>query len=105
MEVGEWKTVGQIVSDLSLLQVSALLGRATLYLGNDSGVSHLAGAFGACGIVLFGPTQPRKWKPLGGNLSVLQNTTYREAFPNKEGISLDEISVDAVIAGLRLFEG
>jgi ADP-heptose:LPS heptosyltransferase len=35
------------------------------YLGNDSGVSHLAGLCGARSIVLFGPTNPQVWHPLG----------------------------------------
>jgi len=105
MELGEWRAVGEVVVGLSLAQVSALLGRTELYLGNDSGVSHLAGAVGSRGIVLFGPTQPRQWRPLGGNLRVFQNTAYRMLFPDKKGISLDEISVDEVIAGLSFFAG
>ncbi|MGE0682262.1 MAG: glycosyltransferase family 9 protein, partial [Candidatus Binatia bacterium] len=104
-ETKEWRTVGETVTGLSLIQVAALLSRAELYLGNDSGVSHLAGAVGARGLVLFGPTQPQKWRPLGGSLSVVQNTAYRAVFPNSEGISLDEISVDEVIAGLVLLGG
>jgi len=102
-ECEEWRTIGEVVTNLSLAQVAVLLSRATLYLGNDSGVSHLAGMVGARGIVLFGPTQPQQWRPLGGNLSVIQNPVYREAFPNKEGISLDEISVEKVIASLDLW--
>lgn len=98
----EWRMIGKVVSDLSVVQTAALLSRAVLYLGNDSGVSHLAGAVGVCGIVLFGPTPPRKWRPLGGNLSVIQNTAYRAAFPSREGISLEEITVDEVVARLGL---
>jgi ADP-heptose:LPS heptosyltransferase len=58
-------------SDLSLAQVAALLRCAALYLGNDSGISHLAGAVGTRGVVLFGPTDPRMWAPRGGRLRVL----------------------------------
>jgi ADP-heptose:LPS heptosyltransferase len=104
-ETEEWRTVGETVTDLSLVQIAALLSRAELYLGNDSGVSHLAGAVGARGIVLFGPTQPQKWRPLGGSLSVMQNTAYRTVFPNSDGISCEEIAVDEVIAGLVLLGG
>lgn len=60
------------VNDLSLPQVAALLRRSTLYVGNDSGVSHLAGAVGARGVVLFGSTDPVMWAPRGGGLRVLQ---------------------------------
>ncbi len=38
---------------------------ARLYIGNDSGVSHLAAAVGAPVVALFGPTDPRVWAPRG----------------------------------------
>jgi ADP-heptose:LPS heptosyltransferase len=104
-EAKEWRAVGETVTKLSLVQIAALLSRAELYLGNDSGVSHLAGAMGARGIVLFGPTEPQKWRPLGGSLSVMQNTAYRNVFPSIQGISVEEISVEEVIAGLIVLGG
>jgi hypothetical protein len=104
-EIKDWRAVGETVTDLSLVQIAALLSRAELYLGNDSGVSHLAGAVGARGVVLFGPTQPQQWRPLGGSLSVMQNTAYRTVFPHSDGISCEEIAIDEVIAGLVLLGG
>ena len=53
--------------------VAALLSRTDVYVGNDSGVSHLAGAVGARGVVVFGPTCPEQWRPLGGALTVVAN--------------------------------
>ncbi|HLK87010.1 MAG TPA: glycosyltransferase family 9 protein [Candidatus Binataceae bacterium] len=38
---------------------------AAAFVGNDSGMSHLAAAVGAPGVVLFGPTDPDRWRPLG----------------------------------------
>lgn len=55
----------------SLDRVAALLARAPLFLGNDSGVSHLAGSIGGRGIALFGPSDPRTWRPRGGAIRVL----------------------------------
>lgn len=95
-----WRQLGRVAKALSLLQIAALLSRADLYLGNDSGVSHLAGAVGARGVVLFGPTDPQNWRPLGGSLSVLQNAAYRAKMPNVPGISLLEVSAEEVIAAL-----
>jgi heptosyltransferase-3 len=40
------------------------------YLGNDSGVSHLAGLCGARTVVLFGLTSPHLWRPLGPRVQV-----------------------------------
>ena len=104
-ELQKWRSIGEVEVALSLLQVAALLSRADLYLGNDSGISHLAGAIGARGVVLFGPTLPKKWRPLGGNMVVVRNSAYRDVFPNREGIALKEIAVEEVIAHLILMGG
>ncbi|MGH7932487.1 MAG: glycosyltransferase family 9 protein [Candidatus Binataceae bacterium] len=53
------------VSGLQLSEAAALASLARGFAGNDSGVSHLAAAAGAPGVVLFGPTDPVRWRPLG----------------------------------------
>lgn len=95
-----WRQVGTVEKNLSLWQVAALLSRAGLYVGNDSGISHLAGAVGARGVVVFGPTRPSQWQPLAGNLSVIQNVPYRAVRPQEPGISLVEVSYEDVRAAL-----
>ncbi len=64
---------GQVVLDrLPLAQVAAVLARARLYLGGDSGLSHLAACAGARAVlVLFGPTDPQVWAPPGKHVTVL----------------------------------
>ncbi len=47
------------------------LARARLFVGNDSGVSHLAAAVGCPLLVLFGPTDPAVWAPRGPHVHVL----------------------------------
>jgi ADP-heptose:LPS heptosyltransferase len=59
------------VGDLSLSQVAALLARSDVYLGNDSGISHLAAAVGVPSVVLFGPGNPRQWAPRGAKITVI----------------------------------
>jgi heptosyltransferase-3 len=63
-DVGVWYET-MTVRDLTISQVAALLRRASLYVGNDSGVSHLAAAVGTPAVVLFGPTDPSVWAPRG----------------------------------------
>ncbi len=58
--------------DLPLPRVAALLARADLFIGHDSGVSHLAAAVGAPGVVLFGPTDPDIWAPPGPGIEVVR---------------------------------
>jgi ADP-heptose:LPS heptosyltransferase len=57
--------------NLNLAQVAALLRRADLYLGNDSGISHLAAAVGAPAVALFGPSDRRRWSPRGPKFTLL----------------------------------
>jgi hypothetical protein len=57
-----------IVRESSLDRVAALLTRGAGYLGNDSGISQLAGLAGALGTVTFGPSDPKIWHPMGGGL-------------------------------------
>ena len=59
----------------SLLDVAKLIAGAKLYIGNDSGITHLAAAAGAPVIAIFGPTDPRVWAPRGDNVRVLVNPT------------------------------
>jgi len=47
----------------TLPQLADVLAKAALYLGSDSGVSHLAGAAGTPSVVVFGPTNPAAWRP------------------------------------------
>jgi len=54
-----------------LEELAARLAGCHAYLGNDSGVSHLAGLSGARSVVLFGPTSPQVWRPLGPNVHVV----------------------------------
>lgn len=61
-----------VASDLSLSQAAALLGRSDVYLGNDSGMSHLAAATGVRTVALFGPSDPRQWAPRGKQVIVLR---------------------------------
>jgi len=44
----------------------------TIFVGHDSGISHLAAAAGATCILLFGPTDPAIWAPLNDNAHVIQ---------------------------------
>jgi ADP-heptose:LPS heptosyltransferase len=57
---------------LPLRVLGALLARAALYVGNDSGVTHLAAAWGAPTLALFGPTDPAQWAPLGPRVRTLR---------------------------------
>lgn len=54
-----------VIRNLPVRSLGAVLAAARLYLGNDSGVTHLAAAAGAHVVALFGPTDPASWAPRG----------------------------------------
>jgi ADP-heptose:LPS heptosyltransferase len=75
----------KVARDLPLPQLAAALARCRLFLGHDSGVSHLAAAVGTPCVLLFGPTDPAMWAPPGDHVRIL-----------RRGESMDTIAVDEV---------
>ncbi|MGC8491687.1 MAG: glycosyltransferase family 9 protein [Syntrophobacteraceae bacterium] len=67
-----------VVNGLSVLNLSALLSLCSLYIGSDSGVSHLAAAMGIPTLALFGPTDSRVWAPRGRHAIALQRQWKEE---------------------------
>jgi len=54
------------------LALRRLLASARAYVGNDSGVSHLAAWLGVPSVVVFGPSDPVRWRPRGENVEVVR---------------------------------
>ena len=95
-----------VVEGLTLPQLAAVLERSTSYIGNDSGVTHLAAAVGTATVAVFGPTDPHVWSPRGGDVAVLASRadcapciteTRREC---TTGLCLDSIPVDRVLESI-----
>jgi heptosyltransferase-3 len=57
--------------DLPLPHLAAVLERCALFVGHDSGVSHIAAAAGAPSVLLFGPTDPEVWAPANRHVSIV----------------------------------
>ena len=52
-----------VVCDLSLPEVTALAARSQLFVGNDSGIAHIAAAVGTPSVVVFGSSNIAHWRP------------------------------------------
>jgi ADP-heptose:LPS heptosyltransferase len=63
----------RIVENPPLSVLAAILARAEFFLGNDSGVAHLAAAAGCPSLVLFGASDPLVWAPRGEAVKILHN--------------------------------
>ncbi len=53
----------RIFTDLTLPEITALAARADIFVGNDSGIAHIAGAVGCPSVVIFGSSNRDHWRP------------------------------------------
>jgi ADP-heptose:LPS heptosyltransferase len=68
----EWKDRDvRFAEALPLPHLAAVL-EDSIFVGHDSGISHLAAAAGARCILLFGPTDPGIWAPMNENVEVIR---------------------------------
>ena len=56
---------------LALPHLAALF-EGSVFVGHDSGISHIAAAVGARSVLLYGPTDPAVWAPANENVTVLR---------------------------------
>ena len=88
-------------TELSLLEMAALLKRSLLFIGNDSAPGHIAAAVACPNLTLFGPTFPHMWRPLSpvGEV-VFKNVSCcgcrQERCSRQEENCMDMIGVDEV---------
>jgi heptosyltransferase III len=61
-----------LLRGLDLLTVAGVLAQSQLFIGQDSGITHMAGLLGVPTIALFGPTDPARWAPQGAHVTVMQ---------------------------------
>jgi ADP-heptose:LPS heptosyltransferase len=83
----------QFAKNLPLPGLAALLEHA-IFIGHDSGISHLAAAAGAECTLLFGPTDPDVWAPTNTNVRVI-----RGANGSMKNIGLAQVA-EAIAAAL-----
>src|SRR5580658_7957146 len=83
---GPEETLEDAVRFDNLYELAGWLASAQVYIGNDSGITHLAAAVGTPVVAIFGPTDPIVWAPRGERVSVIQS------------VSLDAVSVAQVLA-------
>lgn len=67
--------VAECLTDLSLSQVVGLLSCADAFVGNDGGITHLAAGLGLKTLVVFGPTQPAVYRPVGPAVTVFADNS------------------------------
>ena len=84
-----------VLGEARLPIIAAILERARLYIGNDSGLMHLAAAAGTPTVGLFGPTPPARYRPWSERTLVIQ--------PDQAPCPTDDLSVEQVVACVARF--
>lgn len=79
------KALTATAEGLSLHHLAGVLTCCAGFIGNDSGVSHLAAALGVPTLAIYGPTDPAVWGVRGQRVAIVS------------GAALERISVDAVL--------
>ena len=87
--------VAKCMAHLSLTQVVGLLSCADAFVGNDSGVTHLAGAMGLRTVALFGATEPAVCRPLGPAVTVVHDPG--NDFAQRPSPALQKAVLDALV--------
>jgi ADP-heptose:LPS heptosyltransferase len=106
----EWElgsTAPFLVKGLSLLELASVMEGCHLFIGNDSGITHMAAALGLPTIAIFGPSDHKMWSPRGEKVFVVRkemncSPCSQERFVLcKHSECLKEVGVEDVLEGLR----
>ena len=81
----------KMLTNAPLLEVARQLQQCRCYLGNDSGITHLAAMLGVPTVAIFGPSDPAIWRPVGPSVKVIQEQ------------ALEDVSVDVVMEAVNAF--
>ena len=86
------------------LEIAEILLKANLYIGLDSGISHLSSYLGIPSIIIFGPTDPVVWHPIGKNFFIIREESCPPCFPNvceKKDCFSEDLLIERVVQKLK----
>jgi heptosyltransferase III len=72
-----------VLENAPLLKVAVQLQQSRFFLGNDSGIGHLAGLLGVPMLGIFGPTDPVHKRPAGPYVETIQEMPLEQLHPDK----------------------
>ncbi len=96
-----------LAKGLTLLQLASVMEGCGFFIGNDSGISHMAAALGLPTLVIFGPTDQRVWSPRGKKSWVVCRAVRCSPCPQerlfhcKHSECLSAVEMDDVLGGLE----
>ena len=93
------RTVIDLTGKLDLVEAAACLKRAALFVGNDSGLMHMAAAAGTPTLGLFGPTDERLYSPWGARACIVR---AGDRFDEADRRSLADTSTQSLMGALSV---
>lgn len=104
-------TRAEIAQNMSIREAAALMSRCRLLFANASGPMHIAGALGVPIVAVFGPTDPRRWGPVGSVSRVVEPSALDERAGARQrrrqtrARRIEEVKAEAVAkAAVSLYE-
>lgn len=95
-----------VLRDLDLPLLAGVFAHVDLYLGHDSGVTHLAALLGVRTAAIFGPTDQHRWAPQGRHVTILRGASCVcptwHAVKNCHGKSCLDLRIEEILAALVL---
>ena len=88
-----------LVGTVDLLTAVAVLRRCALFIGNDTGLMHIAAASGIPTLGLFGPSPSHQYAPWGQHTALVRSTDPPEAM---FGPGFDHRTTDTLMDGLSV---
>jgi heptosyltransferase-3 len=96
VRISDIAAVVKCLTDLSLTEVLGLLSCASAFVGNDSGITHLAAGLGVRTFAIFGPTNPDVYGPIGCGVTVVTGPT--DGFAKQPSSALQQELLSALLA-------
>jgi len=90
-----------LAGQVSLAQLAHIIAYAKLYIGPDTGITHLAAATGVPVIALYGPTNPVKWAPWPTGFNKNENPFHKVGSQKVNNIMLYQGKADCVPCNLE----
>jgi ADP-heptose:LPS heptosyltransferase len=89
-----------ILDSVPLPVLAGAMAECCIFLGNDSGVTHLAAALGIPTVAIFGPTDPHLWGPVGQHVRIISKRAEGRHMGESDGQEcgcLDLVTVEDVM--------
>ena len=88
-----------------LLTAYAILERSQLFIGNDSGLFHMAAAAGTKCVGIYGPSNDKVYAPKGAHIKVVKSYDFQiDEKAKKDNKYMEMISVDTVLQTVLAFK-